>query len=126
MNCNNNNSNKFAKILEKIVYLQECGEESTTSSCDKPFLGNVTLLANTRVINLYTCCTGTLWSFPYTLNGEDSTSPFFRVESVNDDTATFRILAFDGTNYTATNDYFTIKLSCISCIKCLQDVQITL
>lgn len=125
MNCNNNNSNKIAKILEKIVYLQNCGE-NTPSSCDKPFLGNITLIANTRVINLYTCSSGTLWEIPYTLDGITQTSPFFKVESVNDNTATFRILAFDGTVYTATNDYFTIKLSCISAIKCLQDVQLAL
>ena len=128
MNCDNgcDNTNKIAKILEKIVYLQECGGQNITSSCDKPFLGDVTLLANTRPLNLYTCVNATLWQIPYTLNGTQGESPFFRVENVFDDTATFRVLAFDGENYTPTNDYFTIRLSCIGALKCLNDVLLTL
>lgn len=126
MNCENDNTNKIANILEKIVYLQECGEQNVTSSCDKPFLGDVTLLANTRPLNLYTCVNGVLWQIPYTLNGVQAESPYFRVESIFDDTATFRVLAFDGTVYTPTDDYFTIRLSCIGALKCLQDVLLAL
>ncbi len=63
---------------------------------------------------------------PYTLNGATNTSSVFRIESLDDECATFRVLAPnpDQTSalpYVSTEDFFTIKLSCIGAIKCLGD-----
>lgn len=124
MNCNNeNNTSKIASILEKIVFLQECGSRNNTTSCDRPFLGDITDNPNTRPLNIYTCMGGNLLEIPIEGNG---TSPYFRVENINDDVATFRVLTFDGTTFTATDDYFTIRLSCIGVLICFQDVVLSL
>lgn len=119
----NNNGNCFANILERIILLQQVGENNTVG-CDKPFLGNVSLLANTRPINIYGCCNNTLWTMPYDYNGQTGRSSFFRIESVNDNCATFRILIRTETEYIATNNFFIIDLNCIGSLKCLGDVLI--
>lgn len=118
------NGNCLANILEKIILLQQpC--DSTTNGCDKPFLGNVSLIANTRPINLYSCCTGEIWQMPYTYNTQSGVSSFFRVESVNDNCATFRILIQNDGGYTATDNFFIINLNCVGSMKCLGDTLIT-
>jgi len=123
--CNKNgNANCFAELLEKIILLQQTGENSPLG-CDKPFLGNITLMANTRPLNLYTCCSGVLWEMPYDFNGTTGTSNFFRIESVNENCATFRILIPNETGYTSTNNFFVINLNCIGSIKCLADTLVT-
>ena len=120
--CNNQNDGTcIAKILEKILLIQHI-DNNRSLGCDKPFLGNITtILANTRPINLYCCCTNSIWTMPYNFNGEEGTSNVFRVESVNENTATLRILIPTDTGYTATDNFFTIDLRFISCIKCLND-----
>lgn len=119
--CNKNNSgNCFSELLEKILLLQQTGDNYPLG-CDKPFLGNIGLIANTRPVNLYTCCTGELWEIPYDFNGLIGVSSFFRIESINENCATFRILIPNGTEYTATNNFFIIDLNCIGSIKCLGD-----
>ena len=62
---------------------------------------------------------------PYDYNGTEGTSTTFRVENVNDNTATLRILIPNGDTYTATDNFFTIDLDYISCIKCLEDTLLT-
>lgn len=130
---NNNKSNCLANILETILYLQqkrdECDEDN---SCTRPFLGpaNNIICLNTRLISLYSCCNNTLWTMPYTLNGTSGTSSVFRIESLDNECATFRVLAPNSDTsssfpYVATEDYFTIKLSCIGVIKCLGDTSIS-
>lgn len=124
--CNDNrNSNYIANLLEKILLLQQT-EETGLGGCEKPFLGNIPILANTRPLNLYTCCNGTLWTMPYNdqNNNQLGESSFFRIENVNDNCATFRILIQEDNGYAATNNFFMIDLNCISCIKCLNDTLI--
>lgn len=117
-NCGNGNC--LAKVLEAILLLQQT-EDNATSGCDKPFLGNISLIANTRPINLYCCCTNKIWEMPYDYNGDTGVSSFFRIENVNENCATFRILIPSGTSYTATNNFFIINLNCVGSIKCLAD-----
>ncbi|MBO5376685.1 MAG: hypothetical protein J6A52_07555 [Bacilli bacterium] len=119
----NNNGNCFANILEKIILLQQIGQNNTLG-CDKPFLGNTSLIANTRPLNIYSCCNNTLWSIPYNYNNQQGTSSFFRVENINDNCATFRILIREENSYTATNNFFIMNLNCIGSIKCLADTLI--
>lgn len=120
----NNKENCLSCVLEKIILLQQV-EGRTLSGCDKPFLGDISLIANTRPINLYCCCTNNAWTMPYNFNGTTGTSRFFRVESLNDNCATFRILIPNDTGYTATNSYFMINLNCIGALKCLGDALVT-
>lgn len=120
----NNNGNCIAEILEKILMLQQQNNTNITLGCERPFIPNNTL-ANTRPINLYCCCTNSIWTMPYNYNDEEGTSSTFRVENVNENTATLRILINDNGTITATDNFFTIDLDYISCIKCLQDTLIT-
>ena len=124
---NNDNSSCILNILENILMLQQNDQQcSENNTCTRPFLGPSNNLAcfNTRLINIYTCCNNTLWTMP--INSTDTTSSVFRIESLDDETATFRILQAneDGT-YSSTNDFFTIKTCCIGIIKCLGDTLIT-
>lgn len=121
-------------ILETIVKLQQHDNPKCCNSvgCDKPYLGPEQnyICYNTRPISLYNCFTGTMWTFPYTVNGSTGESTVFRVESLDDCCATLRILYTtieDGvTVYNPTSDFVTINLDCVSAIKCYADTYIDL
>lgn len=139
-NKNNDCANCVAEILTVINILQQnasCCGESCLDTCDRGFLGcsATSLSCNTRPVMLYTCCgNGTPWSMPTTK--EDVTcgeagavcSNVFRVEKIDDNCATFRVLApnpdttTSGTiPYVATNSFFTMNLDCVCALRCLQD-----
>ena len=126
-----NNTNECSclhDLLKEIIRLQKqdnscCNEDG----CDKPYLGPTPSLVcyNTRPLNFYNCQTGALWSIEYTYNGNTSTSTVFRCENLDDCCCTCRILIDNGNNdYTATNQFFTIKLNCVSAIKCQPDAYV--
>ena len=129
--CDNNNGcSCFTDTLCTIVDLQRQGEccDQTIGSCDRPFLGtNISTFAfNTRPVSLYTCGSNILWTMPYTLDGTDGESTVFRVETVSDCCATFRVLAPnpDTTSlnpYVATDTFFTLNLNCVGMLRCLPD-----
>ena len=84
MSDNRCNETCISKILEFILELQKCADNTNLDStgCDKPCLGpNLTngLIFNTRPITLYSCCTGNLWSMPFTLNGVEGESTVFKI-----------------------------------------------
>lgn len=128
---NKNCNCSFAKTLELILILQQKGENcDCPKGCSKPFLGPTPsgTCLNTRPITLYSCCNNTLWTIPFTLNGTTGTSSVFRIENLDDNCATFRVLApnpetSEATTfpYVSTNDFFTINLDCIGALKCLED-----
>lgn len=120
----NNNGNCISELLEKILILQQVN--NTQEGCNKPFLGDLGSSFNTRPINLYCCCTNALWTMPYTYNEQTGESSVFRIENVNENCATFRILIPTETGYTSTNNFFTIDLKYVSCIKCLEDTFVTI
>ncbi len=130
---NENESTCMTDILETILMLQQKSDScDDDNSCGRPFLGpsNNLICLNTRLISFYSCCGNTLWEMPYTLNGESSTSSVFRIENIDNDVATFRVLAPnpDTTStfpYLATNDFFTMKISCIGILRCLGDTSIS-
>ena len=135
--CNNNSSNSIADILRVILILQQSAcPESCLDSCDRPMLGGGIncLICNTRPVMLYTCCgNGTPWSMPTTKDATTGdtvvTSPVFRVEKLDGDAATFRVLApnTDETStqpYVGTNSYFTMNLGCVCTIRCLNDTYV--
>ena len=119
-----NNDNCLSNMLEKIVLMQQF-DRNNNIGCDRPMLQDSLTIVNTRPINLYCCCTNTIWTMPYDYNDLTGNSTTFRVENVNDNYATFRILIDNDGSYTATDNFFIIDLSYISCIKCLQDTLIT-
>ncbi len=117
-------------ILKKILLLQKQDfDNECFVGCDKPFLGPTctTICYNTRPINLFNCCTGTTWSFPYTINGNTFESNIFRIEALDDCCCTCRILYRDDNDQiVATNEFFTLDLKCVGAIKCLQDISLDL
>ena len=139
--CNNESDSKNAisEILKVILVLQENAcPDSCLDSCDRPMLGGGAncLICNTRPVMLYTCCgNGTPWSMPTTKDVtaacSDATtcSSVFRVEKVEGNCCTFRVLADnpDTTSlnpYVATNSFFTIDCNCLCVIRCLSDTYI--
>ena len=133
MCCENQNNNTCSTdILETILMLQQRSEQCDDNSCSRPFLGpaNNLICLNTRPISFYSCCNNTLWEMPYTLNGETSTSSVFRIENIDNNVATFRVLAPNTDPkstfpYLATNDFFTIKINCIGIMRCLGDTTVS-
>lgn len=145
MNNNRNSeccSNCVNEILSIILVLQEnaCPENSL-DTCDRPMLGGGSncLVCNTRPVMLYTCCgNGTPWSMPTTrdvqtnCSGEPTSSTcstVFRVEKIEGNCCTFRVLAenTDSTSlypFVATNSFFTMDCSCLCAIRCLSDTYV--
>ena len=135
-NCNNNNNqgNCISGILRVILALQQNAcPDNCLDSCDRPLLGGGTscLICNTRPIMLYTCCgNGTPWAMPISkdaLGGD--TSSVFRVEKVEGNCATCRVLAPNPDTsslypYVSTNSLFTMNLDCCCTIRCLSDTYV--
>ena len=138
MNNANRSGNCICEILSVILVLQENAcPENCLDTCDRPMLGGGAncLICNTRPVRLYTCCgNGTPWSMPTTkdpinCSGESNSqtcSTVFRVEKIEGNCCTFRVLAqnTDETSlnpYVSTNSFFTMDCSCICAIKCLND-----
>ena len=132
--CNNSGDSKcISEILTVINILQnnaECADECL-DTCDRGLLGNTvaTFAYNTRPVMLYTCASNgvTPWTMPTTREEEATeTSSVFRVEKVDGNCATFRVLApnTDTTStlpYVSTNSFFTMNLNCVCAIRCLND-----
>lgn len=120
---------KLITILQNNAVCNRLSE-----GCDKPTLGpnKKEDCYNTRPISLYSCCTGSLWRFPYTLDSTNGTSTVFRVEKVDDCCATCRVLAPNTSGdcqakpYLSTDSFFTIDLKCVSALTCLNDTYVEL
>lgn len=135
--CNNNDSSCIAEILKVICVLQQnanCGD-ACLDTCDRGFLGcsATSLNCNTRPITLYTnASNGTPLSMPISKDPAiTTTSTVFRVEKIDDNCATFRVLANndDPTEsatipYVATNSFFTMNLNCCCVLRCLNDTYV--
>src|SRR5574344_2489584 len=132
--CNNETDcNCVADILKVILALQQNAcPDSCLDTCDRPMLGGGAncLICNTRPVMLYTCCSGnTPISMPTTKDvsstGSDiTTSCVFRVEKIEGNCCTFRVLADNPDTsslnpYITTNSFFTMNLSCCCMIRCL-------
>ena len=104
MNCTNKNGNCINEILSVILVLQENAcPENCLDTCDRPMLG--------------ACAAGTT---------SDTCSTVFRVEKIEGNCCTFRVLVTnpDETSlnpYVSTNSFFTMDCSCLCCIRCLTD-----
>lgn len=131
---NKNTNNCMYEILKTILVLQKEANmpECCLDTCDKKCLGCTpcTCCCNTRPITIYTCgCCNTKLALTITKDpNETVTSSVFRIEKLDDNCATFRVLVAtvnDGvTTYTATDSFFTINLNCVCVLKCLNDTYI--
>ncbi|MDD3452897.1 MAG: CotY/CotZ family spore coat protein [Bacilli bacterium] len=132
--CNNNDGSCIAEVLTVICILQQNANscDSCLDTCDRGFLGCNTscMTYNTRPIMIYTCCgNGVPFSMPISKDPDEQTkSSIFRVEKIDGNCATFRVLARNEDTselicspYVATNSFFTMNLSCICAIRCLND-----
>ncbi len=146
--CNNNDNretgNCISEILNVINILQQnaCPGQCT-DSCDRPTLGGGSscLVCNTRPVQLFTCCgNGVPFSMPICKDYVEtcsnptgmidceSCSSVFRVEKLEGNCCTFRVLApnpdascCNNLPWVATNSFFTMNLSCCCAIRCLSD-----
>ena len=128
---NKNTNNCMYEILKTILVLQKEANmpECCLDTCDKKCLGCTPSVCccNTRPVTIYTCgCCNTSLQIPVSKSpSETTTSNVFRIEKLDDNCATFRVLIANETDgsitYTATDSFFTISLSCICVLKCLAD-----
>ncbi len=139
MNNNRESGNAISQILSVILVLQENAcPDNCLDTCDRPMLGGGTncLVCNTRPVMLYTCGgNGTPWSMPVTKDAQtncsgeatsETCSTVFRVEKIEGNCCTFRVLApnTDTTSlnpYVTTNSFFTMDCDCLCCVRCLSD-----
>ena len=128
----NNCENCIAELLKVILLLQQsvCQNDTCLQTCDKGYLGqNCATFCNTRPIVLYTCSSAsTPLAMPISKDPSiTTTSNVFRLEKLDGNCATCRVLAPNdnasttGFPYTATNSFFTINLNCVCIIRCLDD-----
>lgn len=137
--CNNETGcNCICETLKVILALQQNScPESCLETCDRPMLGcgANSLSCNTRPVMLYTCSSGsTPISMPTTkdVSSDPTTevvnSQVFRVEKIEGNCATFRVLSDNTTDatypYVGTNSFFTMNLNCCCMIRCLSDTYV--
>lgn len=136
--CNKSGNTCISEILTVINILQNNAEcaDSCLDTCDRGFLGNTvtTFAYNTRPVMLYTGFSNgtTAWSMPVTRDEtSEETSSVFRVEKVDGNCATFRVLAANTDPetsptrpYVITNSFFTMNLDCVCSIRCLNDTTV--
>ena len=120
----NSFDNHLLDILSLIDNLQKNitnNDNNLNNPCLRPIIGpNQPIFFNTRPVTFYLCN-----NTPLTVNGTDFTTSIFRVENVNNDCVTVRLL-IDGDPITSTNEYATININCIAAIRCLDDINIAL
>ena len=130
MNNNNTSSSCISEILNVILVLQQNAcPDNCLDSCDRPVLGGGPncLICNTRPIQLFLCgANGVALTMPTTKDPVTggTTSSVFRVEKVDNNCCTCRVLEDnpDSTSlnpYVATNSFFTVDLSRVCAIRCL-------
>ena len=135
MNNNNTSSSCISEILNVILVLQQNAcPDNCLDSCDRPVLGGGPncLICNTRPIQLFLCgANGVALTMPTTKDPVTggTTSSVFRVEKVDNNCCTCRVLEDnpDSTSlnpYVATNSFFTVDLSCVCAIRCLSDTYV--
>ena len=132
--CNSENNtceNCITDVLKVILILQQsvCQNDCCLETCDRGFLGQSSnMFFNTRPIVLYSCGSGNdPIAMPISKDPTvTTTSTVFRLEKLDGCCATFRVLAANTDEgsvfpYEGTNSFFTMNLSCVCRIRCLDD-----
>ena len=148
-NSKTKSENCITEILSVINILQRNAcPDTCLDSCDKPVLGGGSscLVCNTRPVMIYTCCGNgvpfsmpvckditTACSNPGEVNPSMECSSVFRVEKIEGNCATFRVLKPNTeecsdkkarTPFIGTNSFFTFDLNCACAVKCLSDTYV--
>ena len=122
-----NNRNHLLDILSLIDKLQKnviCGNNDNT--CTRPILGlNNILTYNTRPVTMY-LCNNTPLEINYIVGEETFTSSIFRIESIDDNCITVRLLTETDGIISSTSEFATININCVAAISCLPDVSLIL
>ncbi len=113
------------KLIDKLQKNVECND--ITYDCSKPFLGKITNnnFYNTRPVSFFTR-DGSILSISYLDNGTLNQTSVFRVENVDDDFVTVRLLEIADDSFVNTNETAVINTNCICALKCLNDITLNL
>ena len=106
------NNHCIENLLKYIDLLQN----NSLNRCDNR-LGLSISTYNTRVISLYKR-DGSLFIF--------NNSSLFRIMDIRDNRVLILLLNYDNGIYSSTNQFITIDISSISCIRCIEDTYISL
>lgn len=121
-----NDRNHFLDVLILIDKMQKEATGSVfNNSCSKPLLTNTNPFFNTRPLSFYLCDTTELM-VNYQQNGETLNTTVFRVEAINDNFVTVRLLAQSEDTYVATNEFAIININYICALRCLNDINLTI
>ena len=130
------NKSCFLNALHHIDILQKKSSNiESSNNCDQPFLGNLnnSIRVNTRPITFYRCDNSLISVSYIDESGNTNKSSTFRIENINENCVTCRILAplckensDQKEEYISTNRTTIINLDCICAIKCLSDTFICL
>ena len=83
---------------------------------------NNELVYNTRPFSLYLCN-----NTPLTITYSNGESSIFRVEKIDGDCVTVRLLIQGEDNsLTSTGEFATVNINCIAAIRCLYDISLAL
>ena len=112
--------------LLKFIHLLQKNSCEVEEDCTRPFLGSSISNSNynTRVISFYKK-DGSLFITPYFEDSQVLSSSFFRVMNVEEDCCTLLILRLENGIYSSTNQFITVRTSCMCAIRCIEDVFIT-
>ena len=118
-----NNTNHLLDILRLINNLQKKVICQDNDTCTRPILGQNNIFAyNTRPVSLYLCNNQEL-----TITYSEGTSSIFRVENIDGNCITVRLLTTNETgDIVSTNEFATVNINCIAAIRCLSDISLTL
>lgn len=120
MNCNRN---CLVDLLSSIDSIQKSVTSLNDEGCLRPMTTSTTF--NTRPVTFYTC-NNTQLTLTYYVDGTPTTSDTFRIENVNDDCVTVRLLAEAAGTFTSTNETAIINIDCICAVMCLDDITLIL
>jgi Spore coat protein Z. len=131
------NESCFLNTLHLIDTLQKNSnhEEECDTSCQRPFLSNINrpIYINTRPITFYRCDNSQISIDFLDDFGNLNTSNIFRIENIDGNCITCRILTpitrierESNEEYEATTQTAVINLGCVCAIKCLPDTFVCL
>lgn len=123
MDTNNNGIVNLLRLIDKLQ--KNSRRQNENDTCDRPLLGENNIQYNTRPINIFNC-DGSLLTISYLDNGTLTETSTFRVENVDNDYVTVRLLTLEDDSYVNTNETAVINTNCICALKCLDDTLIDL
>ena len=108
--------------MEKKNYILDTLELIDNLQKDINNKSNNELSYNTRPVLFYSCS-----NKPLTISFTNGQTNIFRIEKIDGSCITVRLLVENDNNeLVSTGEYATVNINCISAIKCLKDIKLTL